>query len=293
MLGSMATGAGNNGVWEDIRLLCTDVREDVEGAFFPHTLMRDVVLQVPGLTAGRIDDSAGGDGGFDIQALARPVRGSAMTVVEEISAFYANDWAVWEDGLFDWMPSNLDASQWIVSRGGFSALNLDSSIAEIAETVYLIYENAATGEPGEASSTSVSQLNPFVKSAAIKDLVLSAPVVMTPNSANRLAEILAEQRGGFPTARGTGTLAADALIQHSDGGVKPAAMVRAGQNITIPDLPKSDVLVGGRDGQTLFRVTSVDTDMKRNLTTFTFDSHSRRVDVLLARLSAATRVLTG
>lgn len=291
LLGSMSIGSGHKGVWEDIRILCTALEEDVIGGMYADNLIRDLVSLVPGLQARLIESIA--SRGFPITSLARPVRDSALSVLEEIAAMFSNEWTVWEDGYLDWMPASLDEPQWVATIDMFDKLQIDSSVADIAESIYLLYEDAASGEPSEAVASSSSERNPYVKSPYQKDLVVQAPVVMTPRSAARLADLVAQARGDYPTARGTGVVPADVMVQHASGHMMPAALIRAGQNLTVPDLPKTDTLAAGSDGQTLFHITAVDTDLKSNRTTFTFDSYNRRIDVVFARVAAVTRVLTG
>jgi hypothetical protein len=69
--------------------------------------------------------------------------------------------------------------------------------------------------------------------------------------------------------------------------------MRGGDNIVFPELPKTDVLLQGRDGETLFHIVDVELDVDANKITLTLEGQQRRTDVILARLAAATRVLTG
>lgn len=273
----------------DIRVLGTALTEDISGGFYGGTILRDLVALCPELNVGLIED--GSD--YTIQAIERSVRDAATSVVTEVAGYYAREWAVWEDGRFDWKTRNLDEPQWIAKLTDIDALELDASVDNLARTVYVLYTDAASGLDAEASATATDQRNPYVRQAKTKDLLVTPGFPMTANTSAQLAATIAADAGARPSVGGQCVLAADKLLTNAVGTARPAALIRGGDNIVFPELPKTDVLLQGRDGETLFHIASVELDVDANKITLTLEGQQRRTDVILARLAAATRVLTG
>lgn len=273
----------------DIRILGTSLTEDVAGGYYGGTILRDLVSLCPDLTPGIIED--GSD--FTIQAIERSIRNTAASVVSEVAGYYTREWAVWEDGRFDWKTRNLDEAQWIVQLSDLDGLNLDASVDDLARTVYVLYTDAASGLDAEASASSTDQRNPYFRQGKTKDTIVSPGFPMTANTSAQLASRIAGDAGARPSVGGTCVIAADRMIRNAVGEPKPAALIRAGENISFPELPKTDVMLRGRDGETLFHIASVELDVDNNTVTITLEGQQRRTDVILARLAAATRVLTG
>jgi len=284
-----ATPGAPDADWENIRILCTALDEDESGGIYGHRIMADVLALVSGLTVGTIQDSRE----FAIPALGRSVRDSALSVIEEVAAYYEREWSVWEDARFDWVTPGLDDLDWVLPLAEITTLELESSVDGATKSVFLLYEDAASGQPAEASASSNDRRNPYVRSGATRDEILQAPVVMTATSAARLAEKLALDRGATPAVRGKLTLPATSHVPHAQGGSRPAFQIRGGENVVIPDLPKDDYFRPGRDGQTLFHVRSAETDMETARTTLELEGYSRRSDILLARIGAVTRSVAG
>lgn len=272
-----------------MRILGAISAEDTAGGFYPHTLLEDLVAQVPELRQGVIDT----DTSFAIESLSRTQRDRALSVVQEIASYFQRRWAVWEDKTFHWRAVDLDQPQWVLHVADLAACALTSSVDNVARTIYLAYSDVATGLPLERSAVSEDQRNPYVRAGKTKDEVLAAPVGMTQASATRLVERLRDDHGSLPAVRGRVSLPAFALVDNLTGAAMPACYIRAGENVVIPELPKDDYLRPGRDGQTLFHVTATQTDMERAQTTLELDGYSRSSDVVMARLAAATRTLTG
>ncbi len=117
---------------------------------------------------------------------------------------------------------------------------------------------------------------------------------MTDASALQLATKLLGDCGKYPGVRGQIVLPAQRLVQHATSGSHPAFLIRAGDNITVPDLPKTDILIEGRDGETQnYHIIASDVDMIAMTVTLQIEGQSKRADALLARLSAATKLLGG
>jgi len=290
---SSVTGANVAGEYENIRLLHAVTTEDLtgfgSGSFYPETLLNDIISLVAGLNKGRIDN----DTSFTIAQLARTNRDKIRSVIEEITSYYVRRWGVWEDKRFDWTAVNLDEAQWVLSLSDLKACSITSSVDNVMRTVYLSYQNVGSGLPEEASAVATDQRNPWVKSGEVKDEILQAPVAMTSSSAAQLASRIRDDHGSIPAVRGRVSLRAWAQVENVAGQRMPACYIRAGENVLIPELPKDDYLRPGRDGQTLFHVTATSLDAETGLVTLELDGYSRTADVLISRISAATRVLTG
>lgn len=287
LLGGVALGTSNSATWEDVRILCTTLNEDVSGGFYGGTIMRDLISLVPGLGVGTIDSGSE----FTIESIARPVRDAAVSAVGEIASYYYKEWAVWEDRRFDWTTADLDSPHWVLSLEDCTQLDVDSSVQGLVKTLYVLYENAATGEPEEKNAASTDQRNPFVRTGDTSDGIVGAPVVMTGASAQKLADKTAADHGGFPEVRGRIQIPARRLVRNLNRGMAPANRIRGGDNVMIPELPSDEWVRPGRDGQTLFHITAAETDMEAGTTTVEFEGYSRRADVLLARLAAVTRAI--
>lgn len=281
---------GPSVVWEGIRVLCTSLDEDEPGGMYGGAIIEDVLALIAGLGAGRIE--SGSD--FAIPNVGRGVRDTTLSVIEEVAAYYNREWAIWEDGLLDWKSPGLDEPHWVIPVNLCATLEVESSLENLTERVFLLYEDAASGQPAESSSTSTDQRNPFVKSERVKDQVFQAPVVMTGASGAQLAAKLAGDRGAVPAVRGRVVIPSERGVASATGhGSQPAFTIRGGENIVIPELPKDDYLRPGRDGQTIFHVRSAETDMETGLTTLELEGYSLRSDALIARVSAVTRAITG
>ena len=275
---------------DEMRLLGAINTEDVVGGFYPHTLLSDVIDQVPELSKGVIER----DTSFALPQLSRLQRDRALSVVQEIGQFFQRHHAVWEDRRFHWTSPNLEIPHWVLHLNELTTCNLTSSVDNTAKDLYLTYGNVATGLPEERSSTSTDRRNPFVRAGVRKDEVLAAPVGMTGASAQQLVNRVSADHGSLPSVRGQVTLPADTLVESVQGQRLPAYSIRAGENVLIPELPKDDLLDTGRDSQTLFHVTATSTDMTEGrTTTLELEGYTRSSEVLMARIGAATRVLTG
>jgi len=291
LMGGVATAVPGapDATWEDIRILCTSIDEDETGGIYGSSILRDLLPLVSGISIGSLETSSE----FAIPAIGRMIRDSALSVIEEVAAYYQREWGVWEEARFDWKAPALDEAHWVATLDEITRLELESSVDGATKTVYILFEDAASGVPGEQSAVSTERRNPYVKAGRVKDEILQAPVVMTATSALRMAEKLAVDRGSFPAVRGRLELHPTQIVQHVQAGPRPAFQIRAGENLVIPDLPKDDYFRPGRDGQTLFHVRSAETNMDEAKTTLELDGYSRRSDILLARIGAVTRSITG
>jgi hypothetical protein len=290
----------------NMRLLGTSLAEDGTGGYFGGTILRDLIPLVPGLYARNVD--AGSD--FTIQTLERSVRGTAMSIVSEVAGYYQRVWGVWEDGAFDWQTVNLDEVQWIASLANFTSLNLTNTVSNIGKNVYVEYTDpasraivnttvpATTGtgatalsvdfgsQATEASASSSDQRNPFVRSPYTADLILQGGQ-MTSTQAAQLAAQIATNQGSYPGISGTAVLPLTVVLMNAVKGSTPAALFRAGDNLLIRDLPKTDVGSVGRDGETVFHVASTECDLQAGTITLTLESQPQSIEAQLARLGAA------
>lgn len=279
--------------YANIRILGTSVVEDSSpvgsGGFYGGTVLRDLIALIAGLSQGTIE--SGTD--FLIEVLDYSTRTTALQIVSDIAAYYAREWAVWEQGRFDWKTPSSDEAQWIVPLTDLTSLDLTGSVDTETRTAYVLYTDATTGLDAEASAAATSQRNPFVKASATKDEIITPGIQMTANTSAQLAAVATADHGAWPPVTGTVVVPARALIRNAVGSPQPAFLIRAGSNILIPGLPKTEILATGRDGETLFHIVSTSVDMKRNEVTLQLEGQSRYLDMITARLAAATRTITG
>ncbi len=275
----------------DFRILGTATADvsGLNGGFYAGTVLQDLIALIPELAAGNIDP--GND--FLIQQITAATRRKALEVVEEVSAYHVDKrWQVWEDGRFDWQRVNLDEPHWQLPLASADSLQVEASVDQVARTVYLAYQNAITEIDQETSAASTDPRNPFVKHQRTKDIIVDPGFPMVPTSAAQLAARWASDAGKFPTVRGRATVGAFTTLPSANGPA-PAIEIRAGQNLLIPELPRDDPFQTGRDGQTLFLIASTECDLSTGTVTLELEGQTRRIDALLARLAAATRVVTG
>jgi hypothetical protein len=270
--------------FENLRVLGTSVTEDASGGFYGGTLLRDLLALVPGITLGVIEDGTD----FLIEQLERSSRGSALSVVEEIASYYAREWGVWENGEFDWRAANYATPDYLIDLNAVISLDLNGTVEDVAKTYYVVYTDAATDSPAEASTEATSQRNPFVKQGRTRDLLVNPGVPMTANTSAQLAARIAGENGAFVTASGQIVLSSNHEIAGISRATALAAHIRPGCTVFVPELPAEDI-TGGRDGRTLLHVSSVEVDLNAGTVTLSVDSQSRSIDVLLARLAAVTR----
>jgi hypothetical protein len=209
-----------------------------------------------------------------------------LSVVEEVASYHTREWAVWEDGQFDWRQPNLDEPQWVLTLQDLVGLEIESSVDGAAKTTYVLYQDASTGTPTEQSATSTDRRNPYVRLGQTKDELLSAPVVLTSDAASRLASLASSDAGNGPRIRGRVVVPATRMVQHVTRGPDLALAIRGGDNVVLPELPKTEIMRGGRDNETLFHVTSTDVDLGENTVTLELEGVTRRIDALLARLAS-------
>jgi hypothetical protein len=283
-VGGAGSAGGHTARTFAMRVLGTPLNEDSGGGFYGGTILRDLIAQVPGLYPGTIED--GSD--LALAEVQRATRSSALSLVSEIAAVYARDWAVWEGGRFDWVTPDLKAGGWVVPLGQASAWRIEQSTDGLSNRVYVTFQDAADQQLREASADATSARNPFVRVGMLNDVVVAAPAAMTSVTAPLLAAKLSNDYGRWPDIKGSLTLLAGQMVKASNGSQQvPAFAIRAGDNITIPDLPVEDIYASGQDGQTVFRITQVQASTDGNVE-LTLEGLTRRADVLMARLGAVS-----
>jgi hypothetical protein len=265
--------------------------EDVAGGFFGDTLIQTILGFVPGVNPGVLE--SGSD--FTIDHLDASTRRFASDVLQEVTSYYTREWAVWENGLLDWKTPNLALPQWIIPITQLSGLDLDASVQNSQQVTYVQYTDAASGITAEQSANSVDRRNPYVLNGRVKALLNPQSFPMTANTAAQLAAKLLKDVGYGPVpAAGTVVVSGEAIVQHAQGNAKKAWEIRAGDNVTIPDLPLADMFTQDGRGEVLFHVISTEASIAGGTVTLTLDSYgSKRSDVLLARLAAVTQSLGG
>lgn len=276
----------------NVRIFGTSAREDASGGFYGGTLIRSLINgYVPELGLGVVED--GSD--FTIDHLDASVRRSAYDILQEISANYSREWAVWENALLDWKSPNLSQPQWIIPLAQLSALDLDASVQNSQAQSVVMYTDAATGLSAEQSATSSDRRNPYVLNGRTKDQLNSQSFPMTSLTAQQLATTILNDLGFGPVpAAGSISLPGETVVQHAQGNAAKAWEFRAGDNVTIPELPLADVFTQDGRGECLFHIISAEANASSGTITLSLDSYgSKRSDVLLARLAAVTNALGG
>jgi hypothetical protein len=132
-----------------------------------------------------------------------------------------------------------------------------------------------------------------VRQGKTKDMLVQPGFPMTSNTSAQLASTLLTDVGQRPAVTGSLSIKATKILANAVGSARPAAMIRGGDNIYIPELPKTDPFLQGRDGETLFHVVSSDVDLTNGTVTLELEGQQSRQSVILARLAAVTRTLTG
>lgn len=268
------------------------ISEDVAGSgFYGGTLIRDILSNIPTLQAGTID--TGNE--FVVGAYEAEFPTIASRLLDELTSLYSKELAVWEGGRVDWTEKDVTVPHWVVlktdlEQGSRISGTLDQTVTK---TVLLFRDATRGGDESLEEATGGGQRNPYSRLGLDKTEVLQAGFPMTPATASVLATKLNGLHADRPTVTGRVVLNAYTPIRRANGGPAPAWTIRAGENILIADLPKSEVFVAGLDGETLFHIVAADIDIARNTVTLELDGQTKRSDVLLARLAAATRVVTG
>lgn len=282
-----AGGTASEGVVEisNIRVL-GPTGEDVPGGIYGGTILRGVIPLAAGLYPGTIED--GSD--FVIAEFERVTRSSLLDVVQQIDPLYAKEWGVWEGGRFDWITPDLKAGGWLVPLADATEWSIEQSIDSVHRRTYVTFTDAADNQVKEAVVESTDARNPYVRTGTAKDGIVAAPAAMTSITAPMLAAKLNNDFGRWPDIKGSVTLMAQTIVAQTGNGTRtvPAFAIRAGDNITIPDLPVEDIYAAGQDGQTVFHVTGVQASTDGTVV-LTLEGLTRRADVLLARIGAVSQ----
>jgi hypothetical protein len=283
--------------FSDVRLLGVIAAEDVADGFYGDTLIRSLITyittvgQFPFVSPGTIE--SGSD--FTIDHLDASTRRTCLDLLTEITQYYTREWAVWEDALLDWKTPNLQQHQWLVSSADLVALDLDASTVNAARFFVVTYADAVSGLGNEQIATSIDRRNPYVLTGNGKAQIIPAGIPMTSSTALQLAtKFLSEPGGGPVPASGQLKISGEKIVQNAQGNAVKAWEIRAGENITITDLPLADIFTQDGRGENLFHIISTEANASDGTVTLSLDSFgSRRMDVLMARIAAATKLLTG
>lgn len=276
----------------DMRVLGVLANEDVTDGFYGDTLIKSLInTYVPALGLGVIE--SGQD--FTIDHLDATVRLTAYDILQEVASYYTREWAVWENALLDWRTPHLQEPQWIIPLASLTALDLDASTVNSQRSAVVLYTDAASGQPAAQSATSTDRRNPYVLKSRAKDTLNPQGFRMTSSTASQLATALLNDLGFGPVpAAGSISLPGETIVGHASGAARKAWEIRAGDNVTIPELPMADIFTQDGRGEVLFHVVSAEASSSDGSVTLSLDSYgSKRSDVLLARLAAVTKALGG
>jgi hypothetical protein len=286
--GSAVLIATDYAQWSNLRLLGTRITEDTPGGYYAATLLRDVLSLVPGITAGQIDQGLE----YVIQELDRSTRTNVQSVVNEIASYFTREWAVWDDGRFDWLQPNLSEPGWVIPLADTISGRIKQTVDGLARDTYLTYVDPSDQRTKEASYQTTRLGNPFLRNGLLSDDLEAPGLAFTPLTAAAFAQAANLRNSRIPAAQGTVVVPAWKQLARSTGGRVPALEIRAGDNITIPDFPTDDAFSAGQDNQTLFHVVQVDVDLAAATVTLTIAGYLPGLDVLTARLNASTKVVS-
>lgn len=278
-------------VFRDLRAVGMHAEDETGAGNYGGTLLRDLIRFAPTLQAGEID--VGDEFVIGQFEALQPV--AIRQLIEQVTGLYSRELAVWEDGRVDWRAPTLQEPDWVVPLSQLEpGTRFTGTVDGVPRKTILVYQDAARdNDQANAQAESTSVRNPFVRVDRPSTEVLQAGFPMTPVSAAALVEKISADRGEAPTVVGRATLAADTLIRARTGELMPAWAIRAGENLLIPDMPKTEPFTAGPDRETLFHIVSCDVNVDEQQVTLELEGQTRRLDVTLARLAAATRLVTG
>lgn len=279
----------------DMRILGVISTEDTAGGFYGDTLITQILslMSANNATIGPGVIESGSD--FLIDHLDASTRRTCLSLINEVAQYYTREWAIWEDGLLHWTSPNLSRHEWIVPISEVGDLDLDASVVNSKRQVVVRYLDAASGLDSESVAVSSDRRNPYVLNERLKHEYVDPSFPMTTNTSARFAAKVLQEVGYGPVpASGTVRINGEKIIQHAQGNAAKAWEIRAGDNVTIPELPLADVFTQDGRGECLFHVVSVEANASSGEVTLSLDSYgSKRSDVLLARLAAVTQALGG
>lgn len=281
--------------FEDLRAygIVLDDEDTATGStgIFGGRILADLAARV-GLTAGDIE--LGTD--FAITQCDASERQTARDVLSQVVPFYQREYRVWENGRLDWVTPTYTDPDWALTLADLDSLTIETSIGERRLKTFVLYTNLALHsgwQRAESSAEATSERNPWNTTRTQADRLLTTDFGLTSSSAPALAAKYATVEDERAAASGRLSLSLDAPITRTDGQTLPAAAIRGGDDIAIIDLPQDDTLTTWRDGQTLFHVAATQINLTDRTINIDIEGQTRRTDVLLARLAAATRVITG
>lgn len=257
---------------ESIRVLGTTLDEDVtatanQEGFYATSVLRDLVGRVPDMHA---DIDVPFD--FVISQLGDFGYRTLRSLVDEVMGYVDGYWGVYGNRL---LVRKAKGPEWVID-----ARQYKPSISVTAEDSWdefiVNYEDAVTGLRSQVAFASPTP-NPFTTSSYVRQALIEGGV-MTSNTASRLAQIASEEM--ITPGAGSVTLPALAYAPGRD-----AVLIKPGDRVSFLGLPLGlpnsfDVL------ETSFNLD----DMSVTLSVGNFRP---LLDVLLARLTAVTRAVTG
>jgi hypothetical protein len=190
------------------------------------------------------------------------------------------EWGVWEDRLLYFRPRGSAAKTWYV---GVSELAIERTLEQLANSVYGVYRDAygrALRTTASVDGTSVSRYG------LTRRLAVSADTTSSVQASVQQDALLSDHADPIPRA----SITFDAVFDAS-GGWWPLSLVRAGDTITIRNLPptiSSDI-----DRIRTFRLWRTDYDAVANTITVEPEAPSPLLAILLARLGAGISLPVG
>lgn len=214
-----------------------------DGTILGHDLVDDVVRRcAPGLKR-KLEYN-----GFGVPHLRFDSPVTAADAISVINAYYAWEWAVWENQTFEWREPRA-RTLWIARRDENADGSLEGDQAEsvingvvVYYTDYLSGRQRVVGPPGCANADvtntllqDVSPNNPINRAGLGRKWErLDLSYVTTDAGAAQIGAVWLQQRN-LATRRGD--ISISGMAQRADGVVLPAWMVRAGDYVAFSDQP--------------------------------------------------------
>jgi hypothetical protein len=249
----------------------------------------DVVTHVIDLAAPLLSYTTGATGTvqsttFAIPQLAFKEPTTAAEVIGRANAYHGWDWMVWEGRTFYFVPA-ASGVQWQARQSDGASLQLEGDAADqIINGVVVAYTDDGTqkyagpvGSGGDVESSALqdtSSDNPFNAHfpTARRWPVLQMSVPTTDAGAVEVGALYLQERN---IAARRGSISVTGSIRHPTEGLVPVWRIRAGDTITVSDVP----------GGVVRRIISVSYQHSTRTAQLELDNTAHHLDSILSRLA--------
>lgn len=214
-----------------------------DGSILGHLIVDDIVARCAPLLRRLIDPVT-----FGVPHMVFAQPGTGADAVQAVNAYYAWEWAVWENRTFRWREPRPIVT-WIARRDKNADGSLEGDqIEHVFNGIVVYYTDLLTGRQRVVGPPGCE--NADVTSSLLEDTSPQNPVnrarlgrkwdrldltlITTDAGAARIGQVVLEQKRQA-TRRGDITITG--IAKRTDGLEQPAWMVRAGDYITFSDQP--------------------------------------------------------